>query len=387
MTSNVQGKLLILREYDISDITGFLSETPLKKLKGMYFFEWEAVVEFLPHYIKDKTVREKINDLPAIEFNDKTLNSELEWQRAYVVLTFLGQAYVWMEGDPDKPIKILPQKIAVPWKQVSDHIGVPPVLTYASVVLYNYCLKDESKPFSLDNLQAISTFLDDPGESWFYMVHVHEEFAAAPGLKAIEHAYHAMAEHHHYGLVQDLEKITTVLNEMGAILKKMFEHCKPEFFFKKLRAYLGGSKDNGVIYEGVSPSPLYLRGGSGAQDSAIPAFDIFLGAKHDGNQQKDLEDFKQYMPKGHRKFLDELSAQPLVREYVKSSSNIELIRSYNKAVEALSSFRKMHFGIVHSYIIQFVPTGDDSAQGTGGTNLREFLKTVRENAEKLKIEL
>ena len=379
-------KELSLKKFDISENTGFLPENPLKRLPGDCFKEWEDLAEQLPQLIEEKVVRKRVECLPEVEFDDTTLKTEAEWQRAYLLLAFLGQAYIWMEGDPKKPHKMLTKKIAVPWNKVSEHIGSPPVVTYAAVVLYNYTLVDPKRSPTVDNLRVTSTFHNNPGEAWFYTVHILEEFAAVPGLKAIEHAYCAMAEQENDAMAQDLQQIAGVLAEMCAILKTMFDHCTPDFFFNKLRPYVSGSKDIGIIYEGVSSDEQHFRGGSGAQDSAIPAFDIFLGAKHAGKQKSELEDFTRYMPRKHREFLKELSAQPSVREYAKASGNAELIKSYNNAVEALASFRKMHIVLVHSYIIKFIPgEGADEAKGTGGTKLRDFLITVREDAEKLMI--
>lgn len=132
----------------------------------------------------------------------------------------------------------------------------------------------------------------------------------------------------------------------------------------------------------MSSTPQYLRGGSGAQHSGIPAFDIFLETKHDGERKEVLDDFKKYMPQKHRQFLDELCTLPSVRDYVKSSGDSELIKCYNKAVEALCSFRRTHIGIVHSYVIKLIPEGANSEDGV---KIRQFLKGLREDADKLMI--
>ena len=372
---------LRLSDFDISEKTGFLPENPLKRLPGDYFKEWEDLVEQLPLLLRNKQVRETIDRLDDVKFDETTLQSQNEWQRAYLLLTLLGQAYIWMEGDPDKPLKLVPPKIAVPWNYVSVHIGVPPVLTYAAVVLYNYRFRDSGKPLELDNLQAISTFLDDPGESWFYMVQAYEEFVAVPGLRAIEHAYSAMAVQDNDGLAQDLQQIATTLKKMEKVLNRMKEHCKPDFFFNTLRPYQAGSIGIGITYEGVDSTPQYLRGGTGAEDSAIPAFDIFLGVTHSEKQQAELDAFKKYMPKKHREFLTELSHQPSVNKYTNSSGNAKVIKSYNEAVDALGSFRKRHVALVHYYIIQFKP----QAMGLGGATIKKFLGQLCEDTNQKRI--
>ena len=61
----------------------------------------------------------------------------------------------------------------------------------------------------------------------------------------------------------------------------MWDHSKPEDY-DNFRTYIMGIKNqeemfpNGVIYEGVSEKPFFLRGESGANDSIIPTLDNFL---------------------------------------------------------------------------------------------------------------
>lgn len=81
------------------------------------------------------------------------------------------------------------------------------------------------------------------------------------------------------------------------------------------------------------------------------------------------------MPKKHRDFID----------YVKSNINLKLIMSeindpeinslYNQCVDKISKFRKIHFKWVDVYIIKMIPTNNYlNGKGTGGTDLKEFLK-------------
>ena len=67
------------------------------------------------------------------EFSGETLTSEREWQRAYVLVTFLAQAYIWMEGERGLPDRV-PKILAVPWKETADHLGLAPNL-------YHICFK------------------------------------------------------------------------------------------------------------------------------------------------------------------------------------------------------------------------------------------------------
>lgn len=377
-----------LKNFDISSNTGFLPETLLKKLPGDYFTKWEEAVHSLSQWIIDKRVRKEIDALPVKEFSAATLSTKEEWQRAYVLLSFLSQAYL-CEIDEGRA-KELPKKLAVPWVETSTYIGVPPVATYAAVVLYNYTLKDPRQPFEADNLQAALTFTGSSEESWFYTVHVLEERAAAPGLEAITMAYNAMSHNDNQALAKNLKIIAETLHCMKNTLAKMYDRCSSKFFFNHLRPFLS-FPDSGLVYNGVSPNVENFRSGSGAQDSAIPAFSIFLGVNHGDEEQITLDDFKVYMPAKHRAFLNSLCQQPSVSCYVQESGDAELIKSYNETVGALVSFRSQHISLVRSYIIDVKQCQGDKTteedKGTGGTPFMSFLKNVKDNTVAQKINL
>ena len=369
--------------FDVSKKTGFLPQEPIQKL-GDYFSEWEKAAQSLPQLIHDNCLKETIVALPEKEFNAKTLNTEGEWRWAYVIVSFLAQAYIYISGDRTGSAVVLPSKLAIPWHTVAKHIGVPPVATYAAVVLYNYTLKDPSRTVDADNLQAALTFTGSSKESWFFMVHVLEETAAAPGLEAIVTAYKALSSKDNEALGRSLQTIAESLHLMKTTLAKMYDHCTPEFFYNELRPFLCFPA-SGILYSGVSSEVKRYRSGSAAQDSAIPAFNIFLGTKHESEEQEILDDFKLYMPAKHREFLVTLGQQPSVSYYVQESGDAELIRSYDEAVDALASFRSRHISLVTSYIINVKQRqGEESSEedkGTGGTPFMRFLKKVRDNTK------
>ena len=65
-------------------------------------------------------------------------------------------------------------------------------------------------------------------------------------------------------------------------------------------------------------------------------FDVFLGGTHTGSDAEFLQTMRHYMPAKHRDFLEALTHQPSVREYVKQCKDRDLIAGYNGAVEALA---------------------------------------------------
>ena len=376
-----------LSNFDISKKTGFVPEQPVAKIAGTYFQKWESVAQSLPELIKKKKLRQAVHELPETEFSSKTLHSVDEWRRAYAILSFISQAYVW-EGGESGPITELPAKLAVPWYSTSQYIGVPPAATYSATIFFNYSLKVPSEGLDANNLQAALTFTGTEDESWFYMIHVLAELAAAPGLVAIEQGLKCMATNDNKGLLKNLQIIGGAITAMKQTLTRMYEQSDPKFYYNTLRFFFGCPED-GLVFSGVSPERRHYRGGSGAQDTAIPAFGVFLGAKHADKEKDLLEDFKKYMPPKHREFLKALSHQPTARDYVQNSGNSELLKCYNEVVDALVSFRSEHRILVTRFIINMKERNGEkvteAVKGMGGTSFMIFLKMLKEETAALKM--
>ena len=384
---------LRLKDFDISEDTGFVPSSPPLTNLPKYFSRWEALARNLPALIRERRIREEVHVLPPLEFSGETLTSEREWQRAYVLLTFLAQAYIWMEGERGLPDRV-PKILAVPWKETADHLGLAPCITFASTVLYNWKLLDTSGLMDENNLHAVSTFTGTKDESWFYMVDVVLELAAVPGLKAITHAYCSVMNHDHQGLAQDLLTVKGTLERMLETLLKMYEQCDPKVFFVKIRPFQAGSKGlqafpAGLLYEGVDPEPMQYHGASAAQSSSVHVFDVFLGGTHTGSDAEFLQTMRHYMPAKHRDFLEALTRQPSVREYIKQCKDRDLIAGYNGAVKALAKFRSEHVILVTRYIVlqkKHSVNASLDLRGTGGTPFMSFLKQVRDDTLALQLQ-
>lgn len=393
MMMNGTKKQLRLSDYDISERTGFLPPNPpLRRLPGEYFSSWEDTCSKIPALIESKQLRAEVDALPERQFNKETLKCEEEWQRAYSLLTFLSQSYIWAEGEAGV-IDTLPKKLAIPWYAVSEHLTLKPVATYASTLLYNYCLRDPNGGMTADNLEAVFTFSGTKDESWFYMISGLVELAAVPGLKAIEHAYKSMEQEQDDCLVVDLENITKSILEMTEALQRMYDHCAPLVFYLQIRPFQSGSKGikafpNGIIYEGVDSEPKLYHGASAGQSTSVPSFDVFLRVEHTGSEQEFLHTMREYMPRKHKEFLEALDQLPSVRDYVLQSKNPELSKNYDLAVEAFSAFRSEHIVLVTRYIVmqrRHSVNASLDMTGTGGTPFMVLLKQVRDDTLALKL--
>ena len=379
-----------LESFEISQETGFLPEKPAISSLSPYFSEWEKVVDQLSELLRDKELRDAVHKLPVLEFSKKTLHSIEEWRRALVILSGLFQGYLWQEGEAGLPSKV-PSILAVPFNNVSKKFGLPPVVTHAAGVLYNWHLNDPEKPISLENLCAVVNHTGTEDESWFFMVPVLVELEAAPAITAIWEGLAAREGGNNVTLIRSLAIIESAIARIHLVLNRMYEKCNPTTFYVTIRPYLTGTKGvdafpNGIVYEGVDTKPLQYYGGSVAQSAAVKAIDIFLGVRHDGMELEYLGTMMDYIPLKHRQFLQYLSQQPSLRQYVIDSNQEDLIKQFNATVEAFVKHRSDHIILVARYVVnQTSHTVNPSLEkkGTGGTHFMKFLKNVRDNTRAL----
>lgn len=80
-------------DYSVSS-NGFLPEKPpLSCLTDPYYYPWEQIISNLQPLLLTRRIRELVDELPLL--STAKLHTEAEWQRAYVVLSFLAHAYIW----------------------------------------------------------------------------------------------------------------------------------------------------------------------------------------------------------------------------------------------------------------------------------------------------
>ena len=298
-----------------------------------------------------------------------------------------------MEGQ-DGVVDKIPKVLAVPWVAASEHLGLKPIGTYASSVLYNYGLRDPKGPINMENLYSLQQFLPKDDESIFYMAHACVEMAAVPGYNAMVECFQHMAAKNYAGVCECMEQLQDALKDMTEAADRLNKGCDPVFFFVELRPFLAGFKDldpfpDGMIYEGVDPNPVKYTGASAGQTSSVYAFDMFLGVKHPVEKDHEfVSSMRDYMPRGHREFLNKLESMPSVRDFCRESGDAEVIAAYNSVVQELVEFRNNHIKLVTRYVVMQVPHSVNPAldeKGTGGTDLIQFLKRVREDTTVLKI--
>ena len=301
--------------------------------------------------------------------------------------------------------------------RISEHLELPPVLTYAAANLWNFSCSGND--FSnIDNLKTLITFTGTESESWFLLISVVMEARAANMIQTMIEALHAVKSRDYSVIASALDHLTSCIDDTSALLERMYEKCDPMIFYHRIRPFLAGSKNmeaaglpNGVFYDQGNGEGqwLQLRGGSNGQSSLIQFFDVVLGVEHRSHgspgQKSFHDEVKDYMPGPHHRFLVHIARMGSIRELVLAAAKTptpdqaRLRTAYIAATEALTRFRGKHIQIVTKYII--LPskqpwTGGNGCNlatsssrlvkerspaegltGTGGTPLVPFLKQSR----------
>lgn len=377
-----------LASYDITPERGFLCgyDASAVTLEDA-FAEARAVAMRLPEILPTGKVREVLEEqLPVITPAMVDALDEPAARMAMVHYSFLVQSYIWGAAEP---VTTLPAVLAGPMVALADKLDQQPLLQYSGYVLDNWGLIDPSAPVHLDNIYMIQKFAAGTDEAWFVLIHVAIEAQAGKAL-ALFAPIIAAAE------AGDVDTARTLLEQMvgiwagiNAIFDRMPEQCDPYIYFRRVRPYIHGWKDNpalgaGVVYEGVERlggQPQAYRGQTGSQSSIVPSMDALLGVGHAADPLKAyLDELHIYRPTGHRRFIEDVRAASTLRRFVSGASHKGLTDAYNGAVQAVADFRSRHLEYAASYINKqgSKTAGNDPDVGTGGTPFMKYLKKHRD---------
>lgn len=315
----------------------------------------------LPSLLQDKEFRQYARALKIPIWQGAVSAETLPLLRLYYVrVGFLASAYVNQVGE--EPARLLPRNLAVPLARACMLLQRPPILSYDGYALYNWKRFRKAGPIQLGNIDTLQNFVHLYDEHWFILVHVEIEAIAADILAAI--ALIKLKENRGADISTELWSIEDAVRRQVEVLKRIPEKMDPSLYYKTFRPYIRFFED--VVYEGVEQAPIRFRGETGAQSSIMPTLVAFLKIPHQRSALTDhLMDMRRYMPNRHRALIEEVEAMPTIRR-------LEYKEPFNALLDAIASFRKIHYGWAEDYIHRW--TADP--RGTGGTPYMQWLKQM-----------
>ncbi|XP_061673475.1 indoleamine 2,3-dioxygenase 1 isoform X3 [Syngnathoides biaculeatus] len=329
------------------------------------------------------------------------LQRHRELRLAHLALGVMTMGYVWQEGE-DNTVEMLPRTLAVPYWELSQRLGLPPILTHADAVLANWRKKDPERALDIENLELVVSIPGGESVRGFFIVTLMVERAAIPALRSIPKVINGVRCGDTKAVAKALKDISHSIDSMTESLRLMQVHVDPCVFYGIMRIFLSGWKDNpcmpkGLVYEGVQTEPMEYSGGSAAQSSLLHCFDELLGVKHEAKSGAFLKCMRNYMLPGHKQLIRDISLQPSLRTFVQQQASEQLTDSFQECVTKLLALRSYHLTVVTRFItipaakarqlrnqrrdqeagmISKAPAALEE-RGTGGTGIMSFLKTVR----------
>ncbi|XP_029296077.1 indoleamine 2,3-dioxygenase 1 [Cottoperca gobio] len=387
-----------LDSYHVSEEFGFILPNPLEELPP-YYQPWMDIALRVPELVHSHKLRSHINKMPLL--SSQFLQKHPELRLAHLALSVMTMGYAWQEGDKGT-VEMLPYNLAVPYWEVSQRLGLPPILTHSDAVLANWRKKDPEGPFDMKNLELLVSLPGGDSVRGFFMVTMLVELAAVPALRNIPVVINGVRCGDTEAVARALEDISQSIQDMTEAIKLMHVYVEPSVFYGIMRIYLSGWKDNpsmpkGLIYEGVQAEPMEYSGGSAAQSSLLHCFDELLGVKHEEKSGAFLTRMRNYMPPAHKQLIQDISLQPSLKSFVQQQASERLRQAFQHCVTKLLALRSYHINVVSRFItvpaaharqlrnqsqeleqemISRAPTALEE-RGTGGSSIMSFLKTVR----------
>ncbi|XP_077378387.1 indoleamine 2,3-dioxygenase 1 isoform X1 [Festucalex cinctus] len=384
--------------YHVSEELGFILPEPLQELPP-YYQPWMDIAQRVPELVLAHELRSHIKKMPQLSI--QFLQRHRELRLAHLALGVMTMGYVWQEGESDT-VQMLPRTLALPYWELSQRLGLPPILTHADAVLANWRKKDPEGPLDIENLELLVSIPGGESVRGFFIVTLMVELAAIPALRSIPQVINGLRCGDTEAVAKGLQDISQSIDSMAECLRLMHEHVDPSVFYGIMRIFLSGWKDNpcmpkGLVYEGVQTEPMEYSGGSAAQSSLLHCFDEILGVKHEAKSGAFLTCMRNYMLPAHQQLIQDISLQPSLRTFVQQQASERLTEAFQECVSKLLALRSYHITVVTRFIT--IPAtkarqlrnrrGDAEAEviskapatleerGTGGTGIMSFLKSVR----------
>ncbi|KAM0792788.1 hypothetical protein ACM66B_002557 [Microbotryomycetes sp. NB124-2] len=290
---------LAAADFDVSVQTGFMPpDEPVQRLDLPGWSQLEDALEHTQQYVSQlkggglgrlpDEWRRQVEQLP--EACTDHLTTLPQYRRAHVLLSYLGHFYVHSTYPSQTAV---PASIARPWILVSEQLSMPPILTYADTVLWNWHLLDPTLGIRADNMAITTMFTNSPSEHAFFMLSLLCEMHGPQLLRLMS----ATLDEAFFADGVSLQRIANYLSHMTvsideltslmrAATKGQFgadgrERIVPEVFYWEVRPWFNGGK---WVFQGAGQRgedvEMEWGGPSAGQSSLVHALDLFLGVDH-----------------------------------------------------------------------------------------------------------
>ncbi len=322
-----------------------------------------TTLETLAHALPQAT-RADLADMPLYDFSTVGDDDPRIAERLFLLYGYFANAYVHQAP----AVAVLPRVLAMPLVQLAAHLGRPPILAYAGMVLGNWWRHDPTGAFTPHNVDVRQRFTPLIDEAWFFRVHIAIEAQAGAMLTTLLALRDAIISGDDGRVLDGLRDVRAGLVQITRTFHQMPDLCDPDVYYQQVRPYLFGFTD--VDYDGVPDAPRNLRGGSGAQSSIVPFLLGALGIEHaQTDLTRHLYTMRAYMPRPHQQAIAHISTLGL-RAYC--AERPPLRDAYNHVLRQLMTFRRAHLYYAREYI--FAKT--TNPVGTGGTDFMHFLNRL-----------
>lgn len=376
---------LFAKTYDIHPTLGCLAQCADTLPQPLT--DWLEVARHLPELLEAGVARSEIGKLKAPKETAELLPEE---ERLHSRTTFhLLSAFVWGEKPPAARI---PSWLASAAVNSAERLGMRPILSYAPFILWNWELIDPHGPMEPANIELQQYFLRTKHARWFNAIHVAIEAAGARVPFLMVQLHHARIADNVERMVGLFRECAQILEKVNAYLRRMPEQCERGSYFDLVRPYIQGFHDHTVIYSGFyEDQPQNFWGESGSQSGLIPDLDCGFGIPHraDGRFAEYLNEMPDYMPRGHRRYLQDLSKLTqqgeeslLLYALGRRGTYPELCEEWHRCVMLMVEFSDIHFGHGKGYIADQMPRASEynrSDIGTGGMPFLPYLWEHRED--------
>lgn len=318
----------------------------------------------LPSLLQKPDFRSYVRKVPIPFWPEDVVHEETlpELRLYYVRLGFLASAYINQVGQDS--VHVLPRDLAVPLARACALLNRPPILSYDGYALYNWKRFDPKGPIALGNIDTIQNFVHMYDEHWFILVHVEIEAMAAGILRAMHTVQLALPDRNEAAINLALRDMADLVWRQVHVLRRIPEKMDPSLYYKTFRPYIRFFEN--VVYEGVTDTPVNYRGETGAQSSIMPILVAFMKIPHQPTAlMNHLADMRRFMPAEDRALIEEIEAMPSIREIAEKTA-------FNEVLEAMATFREVHYGWANEYIHKWA----EDPRGTGGTPYMQWLKQL-----------